>query len=114
MADFVRNLIYEEWGFDNRDYLNLTNDEALAKLHFDPEQFLNDGQDKAVIAAALGQMKIAGKIGTEIAQLAHFALERQRIVAETAYADETNPFRDYAPEYLERLHKMKSMLVDSE
>jgi uncharacterized protein YfeS len=109
-ADFVRNMIYEEWGFDNRTYLTLIDDKSLAGLHEDVGQFLNDVQDKAVIAAALGQLKITGKAGDEIVRLAGYALKRQRALAEAAYADEDNPFRDNAPEYLERLNKMEGLL----
>ncbi len=29
-AEFVRNMIYAEWGFDNRAYLTLIDDKALA------------------------------------------------------------------------------------
>lgn len=110
MADLVRNMLYEEWGLDNYAYLSLTDEKALAQLHHDPEHFLNDAQDKAVIAAALGQLKITGQAGAEISQLAVKALRRQRVVAEVAYADATNPLRKYALQYLERLSKMEALL----
>lgn len=110
VAEFIKDLIYNAWGLEDRDYLMLTDSQALTKLHYSAEQFLHDMQDQAVIAAAFGQLKITGQAGAEIMKLAGYALARQRAVAETAYTDEKNPFREYAPQYLERVAEFEKLL----
>ena len=107
VADFIRGLI-RKWDLDEA-YLAIDDAETMKQLHYDEDQFLNDAQDQAVLAAALGQLKITGQLSAEGRQLAINAFQRQRAIAETAAADDTNPFRDAVPEYLERLAAMEAV-----
>ena len=109
VADFVREMLSEQWDMDE-NYLTIVNADDIRQLYGSQHQNFNDSQDQAVIAAALGQFKTAGETGVEIREMAMQAFQRQRIIAEIAGADESNPLRVWVPQYLERLEIMRSVL----
>jgi uncharacterized protein YfeS len=107
-ATFLRNLIGNEWGFDVA-YLAVTEPVQLDAMSRD-ELSLNGEIDKAVIATAFGQFKIAGQADRAMLQMAADAFRRQRYEAEKAAKRENNPW-EYAEQYLARLAIMEADLA---
>ena len=109
VADFVLNLLHEQWGLD-KDYVNIVDAGTISQLHYSDSLHINDVQDQAIIAAALGQFKITGEVGDGIRELAMFAFRRQFAIAKAAGTDTNNPFREAVPQYIERMQKMHEVL----
>lgn len=107
-ATFLRNLLTNDWGF-NAAYLDVTDLSQLDAMSRD-EQSLNGEIDKAVIAAAFGQFKIAGQADEAILQMAVNAFRRQRHEAEKAGKRESHPW-EYAEQFLARLDIMETDLA---
>ncbi|MBH8556972.1 hypothetical protein [Hymenobacter negativus] len=107
-ATFLRNMIVNEWGFD-ATYLDVIEPAQLDVMSRD-ELSLNGETDKAVIATAFGQFKIAGQADKAILRMATDAFRRQRHEAEKATKRENNPW-EYAEEFLTRLDIMEADLA---
>ncbi|WP_035559741.1 hypothetical protein [Hymenobacter sp. IS2118] len=105
---FLRNMLANDWGFDTA-YLNLTELAQLDTILHD-DQSLNGEIDKAVIAVAFGQFKIAGQADKIIVQMAADAFRRQRYEAEKAGKRENHPW-EFAAEFLARLDIMEADLA---
>lgn len=107
-ATFLRNLSTNDWGFD-ASYLDVTDLTQLDAMSRD-EQSLNSEIDKAVIATAFGQFKIAGQADKAILRMATDAFRRQRFEAEKAGKRESHPW-EYAEQFLARLDIMEADLA---
>ena len=107
-ATFLRNLLSNAWGFDAA-YLDVTELTQLDAMSRD-ELSLNSEMDRAVIATAFGQFKIAGQADKAILQMAADAFLRQRYEAEKAGKRETHPW-EYAEQCLARLDIMETDLA---
>ena len=107
-ATFLRNLLTNNWGFDAA-YLDVTDLKQIDLTSRD-EQSLNGEIDKAVIATAFGQFKIAGQADKAILQMATDAFRRQRYDAEKAGKCKNHPW-DYAEQFLARLDIMEADLA---
>jgi uncharacterized protein YfeS len=107
-ATFLRNLIANGWGFD-ANYLELSDLKQLEIISHD-DQSINSEIDKAVIATVFGQFKITGQADKAMLQMATYAFQRQRYVAEKARTREIRPW-EYANEFLARLDIMESDLA---
>ena len=105
---FLRELIVDAWGFDVA-YLDSKN---LAQLEVaEPnERMLNAETDKAIIATAFGQFKIAGQADKAMIRMAAVAFSRQRHYAQIAMARESNTW-EHGEEYLARLDAMEANLT---
>jgi uncharacterized protein YfeS len=107
-STFLRNMITNDWGFD-ATYLDLTDLTELDLTSVDDETF-NGEIDKAVIATAFGQFKIAGQADKAILQMAANAFRRQRHEAEKARKRKDHPWA-FADEFLARLDIMEADLA---
>ena len=107
-ATFLRNLLTNDWGFDT-SYLGVIELTQLDAMSRD-ELSLNSEIDRAVIATAFGQFKIAGQADRAILQMAADAFRRQRYEAEKAGKREIHPW-EYAEQFLARLDTMETDLA---
>jgi uncharacterized protein YfeS len=100
---FLQQLI-SNWGFD-LNYLTVTEPDELDAIDSQTQQ-LNDQIDKAVIATAFGQYKLAGDADKAVLSMAHEAFHRQRYLVEKGQRNDTAPW-EYGTQYLSRLHIME-------
>lgn len=107
-ATFLRNLLTNDWEFDAA-YLSVSDLTQLDAMSRD-EQLLNGEIDKAIIATAFGQFKIAGQADKAILRMATDAFRRQRYIAEKAGKRESHPW-EYAEQFLARLDIMETDLA---
>ncbi|MET4073290.1 hypothetical protein [Hymenobacter sp. UYCo722] len=107
-ATFLRNLLTNDWGFDTT-YLDVTELTQLDAMSRD-ELSLNSEIDRAVVATAFGQFKIAGQADNAVLQMAADAFRRQRYEAEKAGKREIHPW-EYAEQFLARLDAMEADLA---
>ena len=107
-ATFLRNLLTHGWEFDAA-YIDVTDLTQLDSMSRD-EMSLNNEIDKAVIATAFGQFKIAGQADKAILRMAADAFRRQRYEAEKAGKRQNHPW-EYAEQFLARLDIMEADLA---
>ena len=107
-ATFLRNLLTNGWGFD-ATYLEVTDLTQVDAMSRD-EQSLNGEIDKAVIATAFGQFKIAGQADKAMLRMAADAFRRQRHEANKAAKRKSHPW-EYAEQFLSRLDIMEADLA---
>ena len=101
-------MVANDWGFD-ASYLSVTELTQLDAMSQD-ELSLSSEIDRAVIATAFGQFKIAGQADKAILRMAADAFRRQRYQAEKASKHEIYPW-EYAEQFLALLDIMEKDLA---